>query len=304
METKKAKTKVATTVLALAGLLVFSLFAVGGSLEPSGPPAPTMKTLDEVEPRVPIHAADLPLTISEPNSYYLAEDVDFTSTANDAITIECNDVTIDLMGYTLKGPGPGARYGIYMYGRTNVEIRNGTVRDFWYGIYEGSSWSQHHRVIDVRAISNARSGIYLYGKSHLVKDCTASDNGTSATMTVYGIYARYGSTVTGNRANNNGNGASGPVYGIYTYPLSTVTGNTANYNGDSATGSTVYGIRADGGCTVTGNTACKNGYSASGSVWGIYLGGNNLVDQNIAYNNGGVNMNNPGNCTFGTNHAP
>ena len=36
------------TILALAALCVFSLFAVGGGLEPNAPPGPTMHTLDEI----------------------------------------------------------------------------------------------------------------------------------------------------------------------------------------------------------------------------------------------------------------
>ncbi len=48
METRKAKTKVVAAVLALAALCVFSLFAVGGNLEPNAPPGPTMHTLDEI----------------------------------------------------------------------------------------------------------------------------------------------------------------------------------------------------------------------------------------------------------------
>jgi len=51
METKQKKTKTAVSVLVLAGLVVFALTAIGGNLEPSAPPGPTMKTLDEVEPR-------------------------------------------------------------------------------------------------------------------------------------------------------------------------------------------------------------------------------------------------------------
>ncbi len=109
MEMKRKSAKVAVSLLVLAGLAVFSLFAVGGSLEPSAPPGPTMKTLDEVEPRIPIHASDLPLTITEPNSYYLVEDVNFEPNDVHAITIECNDVTIDLMGYTLKARIQGLR---------------------------------------------------------------------------------------------------------------------------------------------------------------------------------------------------
>ena len=48
METKRKRTEVVLSLLALVGLAVFSLFAVGGSLEPSAPPGPTMKTLEEI----------------------------------------------------------------------------------------------------------------------------------------------------------------------------------------------------------------------------------------------------------------
>ena len=256
METKQKRTKVLVSLLALAGLLVFSMFTMAGDLEPPGAPGSTMKTLDEVEPRIPISQSDIPLTINESGSYYFTEDI---NSANNAITVAADDVTIDLAGFTLAGPDSGTNYGIYMSERSNVEIRNGTVRDFWYGIYEVSSSGQGHRVIDVRALSNGIRGIYLGSKNNLVKDCTASDNGTSAASSVYGIYASYGSTVTGN---------------------------TACDNGDSATGDYVYGIYAGSGSTVTGNTAYDNGDWADGDVYGIWLSGHNLVEQNTAYSNG------------------
>ena len=44
-----------------------------------------MKTLTEVEPRIPIRASDLPLVIMSSGSYYLAEDI---STAGDGILIK------------------------------------------------------------------------------------------------------------------------------------------------------------------------------------------------------------------------
>ena len=54
-----------------------------GSLTPPGPPALTMKTLQQVEPRVPISSA--PFTISQPGSYYLTTNL--TVSGGDAITL-------------------------------------------------------------------------------------------------------------------------------------------------------------------------------------------------------------------------
>ena len=293
MESKQKRTRVVLSVLALAGLAVFSLFAVGGSLQPAAPPGPTMKTLDEVEPRIPIHASDLPLTITEPNSYYLAEDISFASTANHAITIQCNDVTIDLMGFTLKGPDSGTKAGIYMFDRSNVEIRNGTVRDFYNGIYEPSTAGKQHRVINVRAMSNTYSGVHLYAKGNLVKDCTAADN------TAYGIYADTGSTVTRNTAYNN------QYKGIFVNDGSTVTDNTAYNNqsigistgpGCTVRGNTAYnnqshGIASSSACTVSGNTAYYNNAS------GITVSSGTVVSGNTAYYNNYYGIFAGGGCT-------
>jgi parallel beta-helix repeat protein len=288
MKTKQKGRKVVVGVLALAGLLAFSLLAIGGTLQPPAAPAPTMKTLDEVEPRVPIHASDLPLTITEPNSYYLVEDVNFTDDANHAITIESNDVTIDLMGYTLKGPDSGNKSGIYMDVRTNVEVRNGTVRDFGSGaIFALGSSSNSHRVINIRALSN-RYGFVLYGWGHLVKDCTAAENGDK------GIMSDVGSTVTGNISyNNNG-------LGIYAGTNSTVSGNTCNGNGNHGiqTGSACTvsdnscyyndqdGLSTNLGCTVTGNTCLGNLDDGIDTRYGCTVTGNTCYDND----NDGINV--------------
>ena len=250
----------------------------------------------------------LPYTINSQGSYYINKNL--SSTGN-GILVKRNNVTIDLRGYTIRGPGTGVNYGIYMQGAgaglTNVEIKNGTVRNFGHsGIRESYASGKNHRVINVRAISNGVYGIGLNGSNHLIEGCTVSHNGnvgiynggygsTITGNTSYhnkgaGIHAGDGCTVTGNTAYDNENG------GITAFDGSTVSGNTAYSNGGD-------GIKTDSGCTVKNNTANYNQYD------GINPGSYNLVDGNTAYDNnkslgGYSNISTCSMCVFGTNSAP
>ena len=226
----------------------------------------------------------LPYTIASSGFYFITRDLTCTATDSHGITITADNVTLDLMGFSLIGPGVTGAYhvGIHMNGdSSNVEIRNGTVTNFDNaGIQVGSaSGGKSHRIIDIRAVDNVGNGIFLFSVNNTVKGCTVSGNGE------YGIYLSYGSTVTGNTAYNNGND------GIYADGGSTVTGNTAYSN-------TGDGIYAGHGSTVIGNTSRSNG------AYGINLAINNLVDQNTATQNTTANMSICSPCTFGTNHAP
>src|SRR5579883_474024 len=83
----------------LSSILMFAQ----GSLTPPGAPAPTMKTLSQIEPRTPI--SSLPFTIYIPGSYYLTTNLTGVSNS-DGITISTGNVTLDLNGFTLQGvPG-------------------------------------------------------------------------------------------------------------------------------------------------------------------------------------------------------
>ena len=78
----------------------------------------------------------LPYTISTPGSYYLGGNLTYAGDS-DGITVNADNVTLDLMGFTLAYTGTGTTYyGIYMQGRKNVEIRNGTVRGWFTGVDE------------------------------------------------------------------------------------------------------------------------------------------------------------------------
>jgi len=141
METRQKRRTVVVSVLVLAGTFMFSLFAVGGNLEPSGPPGPTMKTLGEVEPRKAVQSlpgdANSLYVISQPGSYYLTGNI-VGEPNKCGIALTANNVTVDLMGFGLIGV-PGSLDGFFVqYQETdeplpieevsfNFSIRNGTI---------------------------------------------------------------------------------------------------------------------------------------------------------------------------------
>src|SRR3954453_23033129 len=83
-----------------------------GSLTPPGPPAPTVKTLDQGEARIPIDATHTPgntlaeFAISAPGSYYLTGNLIISKPT--AVDITAAEVTVDWIGLGFGG-GRGAR---------------------------------------------------------------------------------------------------------------------------------------------------------------------------------------------------
>jgi len=207
----------------------------------------------------------LPFTITSLGSYYLTGNLSVSDTGANGITVNSDNVTIDLMGFTISGPVSGTGSGIRMNGATNVVIKNGTIRNFGdIGILEdvdsGSPTGKGHQIINI-TVSGNRFGIYLMGSGFLVKNCSALNND------VYGIRVSGGGLIIGNIANNN-------ETGIY------ATGCTIKNNATS--NNTSVGIQA-GGSSLLGNVSFEN------QVVGIGVA-NSLVDGNTAYGNGTTNI--------------
>jgi len=222
METKQEKTKVTVSILALAALAIFSISVYAGKLEPSKPPGPTMKTLDEVEPRIPVQSlggsANAKYMIKQPGSYYLTGDVVVLATNEHGIAVEANDVTINLEGYSLIGPGPGTSHGVYMDGRRNVE--------------------------DCTSAGNGSTGIFGAYASTLTGNTVYENQG-------YGVSAGRGCTLTGNTIYNNDDA------GILADSRCLVAGNTVSHNNQS-NGAAQAGICVGNSCLIKANNANYN----------------------------------------------
>lgn len=160
----------------------------------------------------------LPYTINQPGYYYFGSNLSIALTgANSAITISANNVTLDLMGFSLTNTNTPsfAAYGISITGRQNVEVRNGAIINFQEALQETSASGANHRAINLRFSRNG-DAIYLRGNNHLVKNCTASNNS-------YGILIN-GGTISNCVASNNTN------TGIRLTGAGSVLGNIANDN--------------------------------------------------------------------------
>ena len=289
-----------------------------GSLTPPGTPAPTMKTLDQVEPRTPLAGGTSPVSIGS-GSYYLTGNVTIGASAN-GITVTAGNVTIDLNGFTLAGAGSGSGSGILLNGGvSNVTISNGTIRNWGSHGINGLGNSKV-RAEKLRVISNGGIGIAADVNAEVV-NCVAESNvgnGIQATDNCLikncqvtgttgspgdGIFLGQAAAVTGCVASGN----SG--FGIRTGNSSTVTAsncvsNSGNgiYTGDSCTVTASTSVSNSNGfniqnqCTIIGCTAVSN------SGVGIYPSNNCTIKDCTASQNGtgttGAGISAGSGCTF------
>jgi hypothetical protein len=145
-------------------LLMLPFAFAQGSLTPPGPPAPTMKSLDQIEPRIPISA---PTNITQSGSYYLTTNLEVAS--GSGLQISAADVTVDLNGFTLRSLTAGAGHGILAgAASTNLWIRNGTLRDWATGI--SAAVCVGGRFERLHLVNNQDMGL-LSGAAAQVWDC-------------------------------------------------------------------------------------------------------------------------------------
>jgi hypothetical protein len=288
------------TVTALALAVIAGGIAIAGPLSPpAGPVAGSFKTLSEVEPRTPI--SSLPFTINTSGSYYLTANLT-GALGQDGITVNADDVTIDLNGFTMTGAA-GQVSAVKSAQHTNLTVRNGGIKG-----WAASGLTLllcNQTTIDSLSIRNCPNLAVFTGHNATVRSCAVFNSG-SITIGDGGIVESCGMTdVTGGI--NTGNGAV--VRGcavrnctdgggaIYTTDGSTVTdctvtgGSTPGINvanGSTVTGCTVRGTSSTGFliggmCTVTNNTSTGNNPASAGFE---INGSGNRIDGNLSVGNG------------------
>lgn len=150
-----------------------------GALTPPGAPAPTMKSLAQVEPRRPVDAINTPgnaqyaFIISAPGSYYLTADV-VGSSGRSGILVDVNDargVTIDLNGFAVVGTGQDAGDGasgiVSGAELTPVTVYGGRVVGW---SMQGVFIAGPARVQDLLVADCGWSGIEVYGGTYSETD--------------------------------------------------------------------------------------------------------------------------------------
>jgi parallel beta-helix repeat protein len=255
---------IAMAALALATLnSQLSTALAQGSLTPQSAPAPTMKSLSQIEPRTPI--SSLPYTISAPGSYYVTTNLTGVS-GSDGITIiflpVVENVTVDLNGFTLTGVA-GSHNGIHaaaLIAGHNYAFRNGTLRN-WGMDGVNASGAMNSRFEKLQLYGNANIGLEA-GTNCIVSDCAAYSNA------VAGISVLTGGDLSHCVAANNG-------IGLQTLDGCVMADCTASGNSGD-------GINVGIGTLVRNCASYQNGYhgiiTSSGCIIKDCVINNNVVE--------------------------
>ena len=289
-------------LLRLSCLLLVPLTGFGqGALNPPSGPAPTMRTLDQVEPRTPIDETRTPgdanhqHIISAPGSYYLTGNLAVGRPNGIRVTVE--GVTVDLNGFEVsRGSGTG---GIGVQATANrFTLKNGSISGFAIGVSSNGSGGEFR---DVK-VANCSSDGLRAGQNSRLEGCSVTNidgtgiaAGDGSTLINCGassgtgnadaaIRAGDGTTLINCAALNNAANAGILAGNGATLTNCSARGNTSNQAHSAGISTGLYANVT--GCTATSNTN-TNGTPTGLTGQGISVAEGSLVkDCAASFNKG------------------
>jgi hypothetical protein len=202
----------------------------------------------------------VPFTISVPGVYCLTQKLSSNLASGAAITINANNVLLDLNDLAIGNIAAGTSttaVGIYAVDRQNIHIRNGILRGFWAGI---------------ALLNGTQVGLSTALSSGHVVEGIVSDTSYLAGIIVEGPYL----TVRNNKILNTigSNVANSTVPGAQNNASGIIVGGGA---GIHVSGNDVFNTDCSNGCTSASNVT---GIDVNFSV-GPVVEGNTLVNQAV-----------------------
>src|SRR6185436_19576264 len=110
-----------------------------------------------------------------------------------AITIDVNNVVLDLNGHKIGGGPAGSgtqASGVFVNNRGNVIVKNGLVRGFFGGVVYAPGTNNNGNIVEnILAVANTAFGIYIGGPgtNNTVRNCIVGTTG--GTTAVAGLTA-------------------------------------------------------------------------------------------------------------------
>lgn len=144
--------------------------------------------------RINITQAMMPLTITASGSYRVVENLHITNAGTHGIAVHASDVSVDLHGHELRGPGQSAGCGIFQASDVaGLTLSNGFIAA-WQQVDQGPDGASGHGVLalgggnviaNVQLMSNS-VGAYVTGHS-IVSNCNVSSGRTGVRTGINGI---------------------------------------------------------------------------------------------------------------------
>jgi len=132
----------------------------------------------------------LPHAITAPGIYCLKASL---ASAGAGITINADDVVLDLNGHAISGPANAS--GVAAIDRSRITVKNGIVRGFNVGVALKSSGKSEGNVVEGLHVDTRFLGIEVDGTGFVVRDNVLVGTGTAQAggAEILGIYVNVGS---------------------------------------------------------------------------------------------------------------